>query len=780
MEDVVQEFISESYEAMDRFDSDLLILEKSPQGATEILSSVFRTVHSMKGACGFLGFPKLEHLAHTGENLLSSLRDGKFFADAKIISCLLRMGDSIREILKNIESSNAEGHKDYHDLAEEMTSLLDGENRKEKDWSAKPDPSKTVQETPLLGEILVEKGVATEKQVVAALAAQSNGDKRPLGEILVDAVGVNPDQVKAGLTTQKDVATSISERTVRVDVSLLDVLMNLVGELVLVRNQVLQHIVKTGEKSLGGVTQQLNRITTELQGGVMKTRMQPIKNILAKFPRMVRELSISCGKSVCVEMEGEDTELDRTILEAIKDPLTHVLRNSIDHGIESPVVRRGLGKPSEGTIKFKAYQKDGQVNIDISDDGAGIDCQRVAKKVLEKGLLSADRVLKMSDNELAQLIFLPGFSTAEKITNVSGRGVGMDVVKTYVEKIGGTIELLNRPGLGLTLRIKIPLTLAIIPALIVEASGTRIAIPQINVMEIVRLVGHSSTKRVEWVHGSPVYRLRGNLLPVICLDEQLTPGSSERSQEEIGEQNRFMIVVHADNNQFGVLVHAVQATQEILVKPLNQNLKTASLFAGATIMGDGKVALILDVLGLGQRCQVIKEAGEDSPLSTATEGSSGSEGPKESLLIVDVADHGLVGIPLKDVSRLEEIPVGSIEFMAKLEVVQSRGSIMPLLRLGRLLDHPITDDRGKQLSTSPDILRMVVHTDKDASFGIVVDRILDIVDEVLNLQLPATRPGFRGSAVINGKATEILDLPVFIHNALPSLFAARHDSEIEA
>jgi two-component system chemotaxis sensor kinase CheA len=715
MDEFSKEFIAEAKEGMDMFDQDLLVLEKGTANP-EIISGIFRVVHSIKGGCGFMGFEKLESLAHAGENLLSHMRDGTLLPAKEVITCLFRLSDAIRAIIQSIETGKSEGSAELEPLIRELSSF-------QPDWVGQARP-----------------GVSAET--------------------------VSPPEaipVPEGGAGQKD--PTASEQTIRVDVSLLDKLMNLVGELVLVRNQVLRHAHLSGDTQLTVPSQHLNLITTELQEGVMKTRMQPIKNVWSKFPRIVRELSNSCGKMVQVEMVGEDTELDKTILEAIKDPLIHVLRNSIDHGIEGPGLRESLGKPREGRILLKAFHLGGQVIIEISDDGAGIDCGRVAIKAMEKGLIKPEKLANMQDWELAQLIFLPGFSTAEKITTVSGRGVGMDVVKTHIEKIGGTLDLLNRPGLGLTLRIKIPLTLAIIPALIVETSDQRFAIPQINVLEVVRLKAADRDRGVEWFQETPVYRLRDKLLPLARLD-----GFSRRTDPE-GEvaaplsQDNFIVVLQAENHHFGILVHSVQDTQEIVVKPLSKHLKS-SLFSGASIMGDGKVALIMDVPGLAHNARLTRamEAG-----GTSDPGAAEQSGPKESLLIVECDSHGMMAIPVASVSRLQEISSGSIEQLANMDVFQSRGQILPLLRLDGLLragrrDIAVPSTRGKSA------MKVVVFCEGTRSAGFVVDRILDIVDVVADVHLPASGPGFKGSMIIKGKATEILDLAALARTALPSIF----------
>ncbi len=731
MDGIKREFIAETQEGMDRFDQILLAMEKNPL-TSEAVSEIFRVVHSIKGACGTLGFAKLESLAHSGENLLSVMREGKLAPGKDVVTCLFRMSDAIRRIIRSVESGDSEGDMDPEPVIKELAAF-------QPDWVGDA-------RSPLADDVPLADAAANAPPVPEESAS--------------------PKEPHAAL-----------DRTIRVDVSLLDKLMNLVGELVLVRNQVLRHTQLSGNSPLTIPSQHLNLITSQLQEGVMKTRMQPIKNVWGKFPRIVRDLCNSCGKLVQVEMVGEDTELDKTILEAIKDPLTHVLRNSVDHGIEEPDVRESWGKPREGRISLKAYHEGGQVIIEVSDDGAGINSRRVAEKALEKGLVKPEKLATMPEWELAQLIFLPGFSTAEKITTLSGRGVGMDVVKTHIEKIGGTVELFNRPGLGLTLRIKIPLTLAIIPALIVETLSRRFAIPQLNVLEVVRLKNTARDKGVEWFQETPVYRLRGRLLPLARLDRLFEKAETDGKAAPPPIGDNFIVVLHAENHQFGILVHSVQDTQEIVVKPLSKHLKS-SLFAGATIMGDGKVALIMDVPGLAQNARLTRGIEEANHRESAP-GSADQGWTKESMLIVACETHGLMAVPVANISRLQEFPADAVERMANMEVFQSRGRILPILRLAQLLGPGGAVQTGE---TAPALrkkrsLSVLVFTEGERSAGFVVDRIMDIVDVASDIHLPAGRPGFKGSTLIRGKATEILDLPALARMAIPALFSGREISK---
>ena len=570
-DDIVREFLVESYENLDQLDRDLVSLEKNPQDG-ERLASVFRTIHTIKGTCGFLAFPKLEAVAHAGESLLSRLRDGRLLLSAEITSGLLALVDAVRRILKNIETNRQEGKSDYGAVIVRLTQLRDG-------------PPASPAAPPAPAPIAPSAAIAEENP---ARDGQAGG---------------------------------VADANIRVDVGLLDKLVNLVGELVLARNQVLQFTATRRDPVFLHTTQRLNQITTELQEGVMKTRMQPIGNILNKFPRQVRDLAVACDKQIQLTVEGEETELDKTLLEAIKDPLTHLVRNAVDHGIETPQERRAAGKPPEGRLSLHAFHEGGQVNIEIADDGRGIDPERIRAKALERGLISRDQAGRLGERELLQMIFLPGFSTAEKVTNVSGRGVGMDVVKTNIEKIGGAVDVVSRPGQGARGEDQDTLD-----------AGHH---PGPDRLQRRRPLRHSASKSVgvgppRRREGQARLRVdsRRSGLPsarqsaAVGLFAQGTAGRTEPTTpppqggrvSEISASGEgasgplHIAVLQAGDRSFGLVVEAINDTEEIVVKPLSKHLKGIPLFAGATIMGDGRVSLILDVLGLAQRAGVVSEA----------------------------------------------------------------------------------------------------------------------------------------------------------------------------
>ncbi len=744
MDDIVKEFLVESLEGLDQLEHDFVELEKNPLDSDR-LANIFRCIHTIKGTCGFLGFTKLESVTHKGENLLSKLRDGRLVLDPDITSALLAVVDAVRAIMACIEADGTEGDADFTQLIDNLTALIEGPQR---DGASEAAPAEPVTPTS------APSAAATSKRPVAPAS------EVPAVEAMTSPATLDPDPGAAEPRRQEQ---SVSDRTIRVDVELLDQLMNLVGELVLARNQVLQYSSTESSSLLSATSQRLNLITSELQEGVMKTRMQPIGNMWSKFPRVVRDLAVACGKKVRVEMDGKDTELDKTLIEAIKDPLIHIVRNAVDHGIETPPDRVTAGKDETGVLQLRAYHEGGQVNIEISDDGRGIDASRILEKALKRGLLSAEQASRMSDREILNLVFMPGFSTAEQVTNISGRGVGMDVVRSNIDRIGGTVDINSSVGLGTLLRIKIPLTLAIIPALIVRSGGDRYALPQVSLLELVRLDGEVARASIEQVHGVPVYRLRGNLLPLVYLDQELqTYDPKSRASEEESAVN--IVVLQADDQSFGLVVDEITDTEEIVVKPLSKQLKGIKTFAGATIMGDGSVALILDVTGLATKAGVIGEA--RARLTTAADhGPSDRAADNQTMLLFIVGESRRIAIPLSMVARLEEFDRNMVENAGEMDVVQYRGRILPLINLQNLLRvQPAQDE-------DPGPIQVIVYSKDGSTVGLVVDQIVDIVEDRVRVQKRRGRDGILGSAVIQDKVTDLLDVGAALDAAAISLFS---------
>jgi two-component system, chemotaxis family, sensor kinase CheA len=748
-QETIREFLVESHENLSRLDQDLVELEKHP-GDADLLGSIFRTIHTIKGACGFLAFSTLEGITHQAESLLSQLRDGKRELTPALVSLILETVDATRQVMASIETSGAEGGLLFDDLTERLrlAAKLD---------AGLPAPSAA---PPATARPTIP---ATASVAAAVAAAVAPAPREPAAPVASRAAVADVAVVKSGSEVHEDgSATKEDDKgkkkdegvarpsaaavaNIRVGVGLLDKLMDLVGELVLTRNQILQFNVEREDAALNATSQRLNLITTELQEGVMKARMQPIGVVWNKLPRVVRDMAVALGKDIRLVMDGAETELDRTIIEAIKDPLMHLVRNSCDHGVELPEVRTRAGKAPQGTLTLRAYHEGGQVNIEVGDDGAGIDVARVKQKAVENGLLRPEHAEKLSDREAINLIFQPGFSTARAVTNISGRGVGMDVVKSHIEKIGGVVDLSSRAGEGSTVKIRIPLTLAIIPGLVINSGGQRFVIPQVSLLELIRVEGDSSGKHIEYVHGTPVYRRRGNLLPIAYLNHVLGLHSANRTEAV------SMVVLQAEDRQFGLVVDGIHDTQEIVVKPLGKQLKGLTLYAGATIMGDGRVALILDVLGIGQRSGVLTEFHEQARGSDEPTLQANIE--KQCLLLFQSGSFERIAVRLSLVARLEEFPQSSIEHAGGGKVVQYREHILPLLSLRGVLEPGTTDE-----AMTADPVQVVVFNDGGSSVGMVVDEILDVVEEAVTVRQQSCRKGLLGSAVVGKRVTDFLDL----------------------
>ncbi|MEV4349222.1 chemotaxis protein CheW [Actinoplanes sp. NPDC049596] len=774
--EIVGEFLMESHENLDQIDRDLVDLEQEPN-SRDLISRIFRAIHTIKGTSGFLAFTRLETLAHAGESLLSKLRDGVMPVTPATITTLLATIDGVRSILASIEEHNVEGDVDIESIIAQVHAQMnaggeaaaapaepageaetEAEETPEPIAEVRPAPEPVENQRKPVGEILVESGAAQPADVSSALQQQIEGDERKLGTILLDEGKAQPAAVNEALQQQAP-KRSIADSAIRVDVDLLDTLMNMVGELVLARNQLVRGVMEIGDATLVRSAQRLGMITSELQEGIMKTRMQPIEHIWSKLPRVVRDLSNSLGKKVELVMEGKETELDRSLLEAVKDPLTHLVRNAVDHGIEDPERRAASGKGPEGTLTLRAYHEGGHVAVEVADDGAGLNVERIAQKAVENGLLRAEQIPNMDKRDIMAMVFQPGFSTAAKVTNVSGRGVGMDVVKTNIENIGGAVSVDSTPGEGTVWRLTIPLTLAIIQALTVDCGDQRYVVPQVAVLELVFIDGQST--KIEYASGAPVYRLRGKLLPLVRLDKAL-------GFEVAGDQGVYIMVLQADGRRFGLVVDRVLNTEEVVVKALNSRLKDIGLYAGATILGDGKVGLILDVSSLARRSHLAADAerkGMDSSSRAAGAGGTG-----ERLLVTAVGERR-VAIPLDTVTRLEEFPRDRIEHAGSREVVQYRGQILPLVRLSHLLGAYGEEPDG-------DTVSVVVYSEGGRSVALVVDRIVDIAENSTTARRDAEEDGLVGTAVIQQRVTELLDVRRAILAADPNFYTDLENDEM--
>ncbi|MCH6256926.1 chemotaxis protein CheA [Puniceicoccaceae bacterium K14] len=777
--ELIRDLIIESVEGLDRYDQELLEFENDHDA--ERMNVIFRVIHTIKGTAGCLGLGRIEKVAHVGENLLSLLRDDKLKVHEGMISVLLSLSDALKEMLDTLENTESEGDKDYGELIAKLDALQN-EDAEPQAETPETDDSQSFglfedeEEADEVSASADEEGTAfgffddEEEPQTEDTPESVQIEEAPVNQSEPTPTKAETPKAKKPTKPNCSGSSNVADSSIRVDVNHLDRMMNMVGELVLARNQIIVNSTNYDENALIKASQRLNLITTELQESVMKTRMQPIGNVWSKFPRIVRDVSSEIGKKVNLIMEGKETDLDRTIIEAIKDPLTHIIRNSIDHGIETPEKRIQEGKPEEGMLSLRAYHEGGQVIIEIMDDGAGIDIERVKSKAIEKNLITSSQGSNMTEREAMNLIFSPGFSTAAKVSNVSGRGVGMDVVKTNIEKIGGSIDLQTQIGQGTTLNIKIPLTLAIIPALIVNSSGERYAIPQVSLLELVRLEGPQAKSEIEDLYGSPVYRLRGKLLPIVFLDQQLKT-RLEDTNDGFSDEDIVMniIVLQADGRPFGLVVDQINDTEEIVVKPLGKQLKGISCFAGSTIMGDGKLALILDVLGLAQHSGVITDS-DNRALLDDDKSESDIESRKQSMLLFNIGEDRRMALPLSLAARLEEFSEDQIENTGSQQVVQYRGQILPLIRVADHIQGINTSNEYE--GKTPNTLQVIVYTENDRSIGLVVDNIRDIVDEEIVIQRESSTAGIKGCAVIQNKVSELLDAPEIIKSADPGFYAS--------
>jgi len=752
MDEALKEFLIECQENLLRMDIELLQLEKSPD--PELVKSIFRVMHTIKGSAGFLGLSKLEKLTHAAETLLSKIRDGSLQPNAIITSALLGAIDGTRAILSSLESNLNEGSSDSDSI---INALNDCTKPKASigDALAKTPPLEIkLNPKPVIAPTLVHT-----KDLASAFSDEANPVTLPStsGTLILErpAAPISAPKDKTE-EIHREVVSALSDSSVRIPVEILDKLMSLVSELVLSRNQLLQCSTRLNDSLLQIAARQFNLVTSELQEALMKTRMQPISNVWNKFPRMVREVAFKLGKQINLQMQGADTELDKTLIEAIKDPLTHLVRNSIDHGIESPEGRARANKKPEGILLLRAYHESGRVNVVISDDGKGIDLNRIKAKALEKQLLSSDQLAQMGDNSVLQLIFLPGFSTAEKITSVSGRGVGMDVVKNNIEKIGGMIDIQSEVNKGTTIHLRIPLTLAIIKALSISAFGQNFAIPQTHIIELLRLKDDSKVGGIEYVHETPVYRFRGKLIPLISLSELLQIKGQSKTQS----QPNHIVILQAEDKQFGLLVDSIKDTSEIVVKPLPSRLKGVGCFAGVTIMGDGLVQLILDVSGvarLGKALPKIRDLGIQE-LSKQDEIQVDKQAAGEGLLLVSPGGECRVAIPLEQVVRLEEFKVSQLEKTSDMFLVQYREGILPIYNLGKILG--IKNSFDTQDKTRK--IQVVVHNFEGKYVGLAVEKILDTVYESIKILGDSTGRGIKKTGIVSGKITEFVDLDVLL------------------
>ena len=751
MDDLLNEFLTETNESLGTLDVELVRFERDSSDVT-ILGNIFRLMHTIKGTCGFLGLPRLEAVAHAGENVLGKFRDGELPVTPDAVTLILKCIDHIRKLLAELEAAGKEPEGSDSGLIGEINAIAQGQP------AAVPESLSGDGDAPLFDDA----GFPVAAELLAEVAHALGPQPVPFAPAPEAPPAFGVEAAPAPLTREpatpavKDAPvaeareSALAASSIRVNVDVIENLMTLISELVLTRNQLmqLQRMQKSGEFKVP--LQRLSHITSELQDGVTRMRMQPIGNAWAKLPRIVRDLCVESGKKIELIQRGAETELDRQVLEMIKDPLTHMIRNSADHGIENPADRMAAGKTPTGTITLEAYHEGGHIFIRISDDGRGLDVARIRRKAIANGLASEAELATMSEQQILQFVFRAGFSTAEKVTSVSGRGVGMDVVRTNVERIGGTIEMNSTAGRGTVFLIKIPLTLAIVSALIVETAGQRFAVPQINVIELVR-AGNRSNARIETIKNAPVLRLRDRLLPLVSLRALLSMGEDDNARD------RFILVSQVGAFTFGVVVDRVFDTEEIVVKPVAPILRGNPFYAGNTILGDGSVIMILDpngIAGTAGQGQAQLETG-----AAKTGEGDHRDGGAVSLLLFRAGSKELKAVPLEAVARIEEVEARSIEHVGGRPVVQYRDHLMPLIALND--GHRWKED-GKQ---------PILVFDKDGrALGIVVDEVVDIARDRVSIELRSDRAGLLGSAIVTGKATDLIDIEHHVNRNFSASF----------
>ena len=785
MDELLSEFLTETAEGLAELDVEIVKLEQNPNDAG-LIASIFRIVHTIKGTCGFIGLPRLETVAHAAENVLGKYRAKELEVTPTSVTVILASLDRIKSILAHIEQTEHEPEGSDEELIAQLNELAEG--RTPDAAAAAPaapaapaaeDPDAAADATmetlgdadldaPIPGADVIgtRPGEVPLDELERAFMEAPGPDDAPAAADPEPELPAAPPSVPAIAEKAPDTGSATAEampiaeskaasQNIRVNVDLLENLMTMVSELVLTRNQLLQ-IARSNGREIEGFSvplQRLSQVTSELQEGVMKTRMQPIGNAWSKLPRIVRDLAHELNKKIELVMQGADTELDRQVLEMIKDPLTHMVRNSADHGVEDPATRLAFGKSETGHVRLNAYHEGGHIIIEIADDGKGIDPDKIRAKAIEKNVVGSVDAANMSDQQILQLIFKPGFSTAEKVTSVSGRGVGMDVVKTNIEKIGGTVDLTSQVGKGSVFKIKIPLTLAIVSALVVASSSERFAIPQLSVLELVKTT-NDGPNRIETVQGTRVMRLRDRLLPLVSLRDLLRLEDNKDGEETVAET--FVVVMQVGTYSFGLLVDKVFDTEEIVVKPVAPVLRDLTVFSGNTILGDGSVIMILDPNGIAQETgEVIvpdqADYDEDDDFDVSLE--------EQTLLLFKSGNDGPKAVPLSLVARIEMLDLKTVEHSEGRPLVQYRGALMPLVlcKGAATLEH-----EGQRPA--------LVFTDDGQSMGLVVDEILDVVEDRIDVTIAPDGAGMMGSAIIKDKATDIVDAGFYLTEAFGDWF----------
>jgi two-component system, chemotaxis family, sensor kinase CheA len=745
MKSALAEFTLEGAEILQRVNEGLHLIEKG-KVSSELYGSLYRDIHTLKGTAQLFGFQEMGRVAHTLEASLDPIRKQNLSVTPRLLDSCLKGLDLLDRMLHEITTSQSDkGHQ--QEVLEVVSALVDSVSNQ---FHAELELTK-------------DDLIADQAAFIDQKKTEGPVPRKPIAENLIE--------VPEFYTNLTDPSTSVFDASIRVPVSLLDGLMNLVGELVLVRNQFLQYRNNNEAAEFLGLSKNLDVVTSELQSEVMKTRMQPIGNVVSKFQRVVRDIAKDLGKRIDLTLEGADTELDKTLLEAIKDPLTHLVRNSCDHGIENVAERKIAGKPETGHLLIRSFHEGGQVVIEISDDGKGIDRSKILARAIERGILKLEQSTRLQDREICNLIFTPGFSTAKVVTSVSGRGVGMDVVKTNIEKIGGTVELTSVFKKGTTIRLKIPLTLAIVPAMLVRSGEERFAIPQVKLVELVRIEGEQKKNGIEYLQNRPMYRLRGALLPLLDIKE-ITVDPVFREYNEAA----YIVVLNAEGEIFGLIVDEILDTADIVVKPLGSFLKHLSVFSGATIMGDGSISLILDVVGMAQAGKIdTKKEHLDDISQFLTSSNAKVSTDIQDFLIFSLETGVVHALPLCLVQRLEEFRLNDVERSGEQKVVRYRGSLLPLINLKQALKYEC-----KGTNRPNDFVSVIVIQRSGRNYGIEVSEILDVIsgDGQIDDSV-CDRPGILGNIVFNDSVIVVVDALSLIENSIPQIQRTKNELAIQ-
>ncbi|MBC8356439.1 MAG: chemotaxis protein CheW [Planctomycetes bacterium] len=752
--ELVAEFVVEANEHLRDIENQLLEIEASGADINvDLVNTVFRGVHSIKGAAGFLGLESLKLLAHSLEGVLNLMREGTLVPTSPIVDVMLRSADQLRGMVATIETSN---EVDVSELAAALDAIAAGNEA--------PAP---VQQREEFRESVAETNVASE-QTTPAVDPIDVPSSEPIVESVPTAPVANtPNPASASKKGTPSASPSVSAETnIRVSVDVLDQLMNLAGELVLGRNQLLQVTSTPEHLGLDGVASHLDQVTSELQDAIMQTRMQPIGSVFGRFSRVVRDLSSQLSKKCDLVLEGQDVEVDKTISEAIGDPLTHLVRNSVDHGIELPADRVAVGKPDAGTLRLSARHQSGKVRIEISDDGAGIDAETLKAKAVSKGLITQEQALSMTEREAVRLIFHPGFSMAAAVTDVSGRGVGMDVVRSNIERLGGVVEIETTIGKGTAIHITLPLTLAIIPSLIVRCSDNRFAIPQVNIAELVRIRPAEIAARIGQVKNAEVLRLRGTLLPLVRLNDCLDMERLDDRLEALvdAEDAINIIVVETGKLRYGLVVDGLFDSEEIVVKPLGQHVKSCPCLSGATILGDGRVALILDVPGIATKSNLRQRQDDQQLAADGSNNDSHDSTEQQPVLLFTSHPEEQFAVPMPMVARIERVHRDQLDSVGGQELLQYRGASLPLMRLENLITAKPQQERER--------LFVIVFEAAGHEIGLIAPQLVDIRNVSAEFDsMTFGEEGVCGAQVIDDRTTRALDLLSLAHKSRPEWFA---------